>query len=163
LTPSVSWMTSNVFGGASKTTCVSGRLRWRSCKEPCSVSTQRRKRPVAPGKRLRSGARACSPRRRWPGCWGVSLCASWRTTACWRQVVPETAELVHDFTDATWNTRFLGDLYQDLSEDARKRYALLQTPEFVEEFILDRMLEPAMEVFGLKDVRLIDPTCGSGH
>ena len=28
--------------------------------------------------------------------------------AFWRQVVPETGELVHDFTDATWNTRFLG-------------------------------------------------------
>ncbi|MCA9528326.1 MAG: hypothetical protein KC549_18705, partial [Myxococcales bacterium] len=44
--------------------------------------------------------------------------------------------LAHVFDDA--DTRFLGDLYQDLSEDARKRYALLQTPDFVEEFILDR-------------------------
>ena len=41
-----------------------------------------------------------------------------------------------------WDTRFLGDLYQDLSEAARKTYALLQTPEFVEEFILDLTLEP---------------------
>jgi hypothetical protein len=81
----------------------------------------------------------------------------------WRQVVPETGELVHDFTDSNWNTRFLGDLYQDLSEAARKRYALLQTPGFVEEFILDRTLNPAIEEFGLKAVRLIDPTCGSGH
>ena len=46
-------------------------------------------------------------------------------------------------------TRFLGDLYQDLSEAARKKYALLQTPEFVEEFILERTLEPALEEFGL--------------
>ena len=60
-------------------------------------------------------------------------------------------------------TRFLGDLYQDLSEDVRKRYALLQTPEFVEEFILDHTLTPAMAEFGLDGVRLIDPTCGSGH
>src|SRR5690606_17013304 len=58
---------------------------------------------------------------------------------------------------------FLGDLYQDLSEHAKKTYALLQTPEFVEEFILDRTLEPAIETFGLEDVRMIDPTCGSGH
>lgn len=36
------------------------------------------------------------------------------------------------------STRFLGDLYQDLSEDVRKRYALLQTPDFVEAYILDR-------------------------
>ena len=45
----------------------------------------------------------------------------------------------------------------------RKRYALLQTPEFVEEFILDQTLEPAIVEFGLRDVTLIDPTCGSGH
>jgi hypothetical protein len=61
------------------------------------------------------------------------------------------------------DTRFLGDLYQDLSEDVRKRYALLQTPRFVESFILDRTLEPAIERFGLDDTNLIDPTCGSGH
>jgi hypothetical protein len=71
--------------------------------------------------------------------------------------------LVHDFTDPKWNTRFLGDLYQDLSESAQKKYALLQTPDFVEEFILDRTLTPAIETFGLKDVRMIDCTCGSGH
>ncbi|HEY9723298.1 MAG TPA: BREX-2 system adenine-specific DNA-methyltransferase PglX [Oscillatoriaceae cyanobacterium] len=61
------------------------------------------------------------------------------------------------------DTRFLGDLYQDLSEAARKRYALLQTPDFVEEFILDRTLEPAILVYGLARTTLIDPTCGSGH
>lgn len=60
-------------------------------------------------------------------------------------------------------TRFLGDLYQDLSEEVRKRYALLQTPPFVEKFILDLTLEPAIVEFGLEEVRLIDPTCGSGH
>ncbi|WP_239642968.1 BREX-2 system adenine-specific DNA-methyltransferase PglX [Nocardiopsis alkaliphila] len=90
----------------------------------------------------------------------------------WRQV-GEDGHLVHDFTDPEWNTRFLGDLYQDLSEATRKKYALLQTPEFVEEFILDYTLEPAIEEFGLdgnriyqedsKGFRLIDPTCGSGH
>src|SRR5690606_18649388 len=61
------------------------------------------------------------------------------------------------------DTRFLGDLYQDVSEDVRKRYALLQTPHFVESFILDRTLERAIERFGLDDTELIDPTCGSGH
>jgi len=64
-----------------------------------------------------------------------------------------------DFLD----TRFLGDLYQELSEKAKKKYALLQTPVFVEEFILDRTLNPAIDEFGLEKVRLIDPTCGSGH
>jgi hypothetical protein len=61
------------------------------------------------------------------------------------------------------DTRFLGDLYQDLSESVRSRYALLQTPRFVEAFILDRTLEPAIERFGLDQTTIIDPTCGSGH
>ncbi|GIF74299.1 BREX-2 system adenine-specific DNA-methyltransferase PglX [Asanoa siamensis] len=60
-------------------------------------------------------------------------------------------------------TRFLGDLYQDLSAHARETYALLQTPEFVEEFILDRTFEPAYREFGLANMSVIDPTCGSGH
>lgn len=78
--------------------------------------------------------------------------------------------LVHDFTDLLsedgtegWDTRFLGDLYQDLSEAARKTYALLQTPEFVEEFILDRTMTPAIREFGFEELKMIDPTCGSGH
>ncbi len=50
-----------------------------------------------------------------------------------RAPVLDTGALVHDFSDPEWDTRFLGDLYQDLSDDARARFALLQTPEFVEE------------------------------
>ncbi|MEG3632462.1 BREX-2 system adenine-specific DNA-methyltransferase PglX [Micromonospora palythoicola] len=85
-----------------------------------------------------------------------NLIAFWRRRG-------EAGGLVHDFTDPEWDTRFLGDLYQDLSEAARKTYALLQTPEFVEEFILDLTLTPAIEEFGHDVVRMIDPTCGSGH
>ena len=81
----------------------------------------------------------------------------------WRAVDPDTDALRHDFTDPEWDTRFLRDLYQDLSDDAKKRFALLQTPEFVEEFILDRTLTPALDEFGLARTRLIDPACGSGH
>ena len=80
-----------------------------------------------------------------------------------REIAPDSGQLVHDFEDEDGDTRFLGDLYQDLSEPARKRYALLQTPEFVESFILDRTLTPAIQKFGWREVRLIDPTCGSGH
>lgn len=105
----------------------------------------------------------------------------------WRRRGPD-GEIVHDFTDEPvvgadgvvehegLSTRFLGDLYQDLSEHARKTYALLQTPEFVEEFILDLTLEPAVKEFGLAPetkigrdrrmiagLRTIDPACGSGH
>jgi hypothetical protein len=61
------------------------------------------------------------------------------------------------------DTRFLGDLYQDLSVHAKRTYALLQTPDFVEEFILDRTFEPAVKEFGLAETTVIDPTCGSGH
>jgi len=81
----------------------------------------------------------------------------------WTRIDPDTGALAHDFSDPALGTRFLGDLYQDLSETAQKRYALLQTPEFVEEFILDRTLDPAIDEFGLHQVRMIDPTCGSGH
>ncbi|MBB4931687.1 hypothetical protein F4561_002507 [Lipingzhangella halophila] len=90
----------------------------------------------------------------------------------WRRV-GDDGHLVHDFTDPGWDTRFLGDLYQEMSEAAQKNFALLQTPEFVEEFILDHTLEPAIAEFGLDGnriyqekspgFRLIDPTCGSGH
>lgn len=83
--------------------------------------------------------------------------------AFWRQIDPASDNVKHDFTDPEMRTRFLGDLYQDLSEAARKTYALLQTPDFIEEFILDRTLTPAIQEFGLKEVRMIDPTCGSGH
>ncbi|MER7048870.1 BREX-2 system adenine-specific DNA-methyltransferase PglX [Streptomyces jumonjinensis] len=87
----------------------------------------------------------------------------------WRER-DEVGVLVHDFSDQLnedgtegWDTRFLGDLYQDLSEAARKTYALLQTPEFVEEFILDRTMDPAVREFGYEELKMIDPTCGSGH
>lgn len=86
----------------------------------------------------------------------TALIAFWRRTN-------EDGTPVHDFTDSTLETRFLGDLYQDLSEHARDTYALLQTPVFVEEFILDQTLTPAVAEFGLDGLKLIDPACGSGH
>ena len=111
--------------------------------------------------------------RRWHRCTtnGTTRCGDCGPTAdgaralreTFTAIDPDSGALVHDFTDPELDTRFLGDLYQDLSEAAKKRYALLQTPEFVERFILDRTLDPAIEEFGLEDVRLIDPTCGSGH
>lgn len=71
--------------------------------------------------------------------------------------------LAHDFHSENLDTRFLGDLYQDLSQHVKDKYALLQTPVFVEEFILDQTLTPALERFDLAELKLIDPTCGSGH
>ncbi|WP_437338608.1 BREX-2 system adenine-specific DNA-methyltransferase PglX [Sorangium sp. So ce394] len=60
------------------------------------------------------------------------------------------------------STRYLGDLYQDLNEGVRKRYALLQTPEFVERFLLENTLDPAIRERGVA-VTVLDPACGSGH
>jgi hypothetical protein len=94
---------------------------------------------------------------------GISGDAAMAVMQFWQEVAADSGALIRDFTDPSWNTRFLGDLYQNLSEATRKRYALLQTPEFVEEFILDRTLTPAIHEFGYREVRLIDPTCGSGH
>ncbi|WP_392751153.1 BREX-2 system adenine-specific DNA-methyltransferase PglX [Streptomyces sp. LN590] len=81
--------------------------------------------------------------------------------AFWRQR-GEDGSLRFDFTDPQLDTRFLGDLYQDISDTARQAYALIQTPEFIEEFILDRTADPAIAEFGLRGFRAIDPACGSG-
>ena len=53
--------------------------------------------------------------------------AAGRLLRFWRER-DESGEPVRDLADDTLDTRFLGDLYQDLSEEARARYALLQTP-----------------------------------
>lgn len=92
----------------------------------------------------------------------ISATASDALLEFFRRTTPDGA-LVHDFNDSELDTRFLGDLYQDLSEYAKKTYALLQTPIFVEEFILDLTLTPAIAEFGLTGLKIIDPTCGSGH
>ena len=89
------------------------------------------------------------------------------TYKAWRE--EELTQIAVGWVLATVFVRFLEDnglvetLYQDLSESVRKKYALLQTPEFIETFILDRTLTPAIESFGFSNVRMIDPTCGSGH
>lgn len=81
----------------------------------------------------------------------------------WMEKDPNTGNLKRSFVSPDWDTRFLGDLYQELSAHVREKYALLQTPDFVESFILDHTLDPAVKDFGLENVRMIDPTCGSGH
>jgi len=46
----------------------------------------------------------------------------------WWALDAEGRETRHDFTDPALDTRLLGDLYKELSEHARKQFALLQTP-----------------------------------
>jgi hypothetical protein len=94
---------------------------------------------------------------------GPSEDAARELLGLWREVDPESGDLRRDFTDPTWDTRFLGDLYEELSVSAQKTFALRQTPEFVEAFILDRTLDPAIDEFGLDGFKMIDPACGSGH
>jgi hypothetical protein len=93
----------------------------------------------------------------------VSVDCAKQLVRFFRETDPDTGKLRRDFNKPHWDTHFLGDLYQDLSEDARKRYALLQTPKFVEAFILDRTLTPALDSYALEEVDVIDPACGSGH
>jgi len=85
-----------------------------------------------------------------------------RLLTFWRRT-DDNGDLVWDFADPELSTRFLGDLYQDLSDYAKNKYALLQTPEFVEEFILDQTMDPALKDRPLQGFKMIDPTCGSGH
>ncbi|MDQ1306228.1 MAG: hypothetical protein QG671_2060, partial [Actinomycetota bacterium] len=96
----------------------------------------------------------------WTAPLGADLCDA--ILGFWRQQDAQ-GELEWSLADPAWDTRFLGDLYQDLSEFAKKKYALLQTPDFVEEFILDRTLIPALAEVPLAELKMIDPTCGSGH
>lgn len=56
-----------------------------------------------------------------------------------------------------------GDLLQRLSDERRKSYALVQTPWWVCDFILDRTLVPAAAEFTAETLRVIDPACGTGH
>lgn len=95
--------------------------------------------------------------------WDISADCAEALISAFRRRDKDGVRLAHDFHSAELDTRFLGDLYQDLSEHIRKRYALRQTPNFVEEFILDLTLTPALDDFGLDGLKLIDPTCGSGH
>jgi hypothetical protein len=88
----------------------------------------------------------------------------------WHDRDASTDTLRFDWSGEAFDSRFLGDLYQDLDKEVRKRFALLQTPDFVEEYILDHTLTPAIAHFDPAAMRergerfrIIDPTCGSGH
>lgn len=81
----------------------------------------------------------------------------------WRRRDPDTGALVFRFDEEHFDGRLMGDLYQDLDPVVKKRYALLQTPDFIIDFILDETLTPAIGEWGVETVRVLDPACGSGH
>lgn len=56
-----------------------------------------------------------------------------------------------------------GDLLQHLSDSRRSRHALVQTPWWVCDFILDGTLLPAAAELRAAPLRVIDPCCGTGH
>ena len=58
----------------------------------------------------------------------------------WRDTNPDTGERRWRFDTESFDSRLLGDLYQDLDPEVKKRYALLQTPDFVVDFMLDETL-----------------------
>jgi hypothetical protein len=58
----------------------------------------------------------------------------------------------------------LGNAYQALSEESRKARALCQTPRYVTDLLLDLALAPALLERGTaRGLRMIDPSCGTGH
>ena len=90
----------------------------------------------------------------------------------WRRRDPKTGRPLFEFgapsesgegPNRDFETRILGDLYEHLDAEVRDRYALVQTPEFIERFILDQTLEPALMEWKLEEVNVLDPTCGSGR
>jgi len=83
--------------------------------------------------------------------------------AYWRERDPDTDALCWSFADERFDGQLMGDLYQDLDPVVKGRFALLQTPDFVRDFILDNTLSPALETWPADEIRLLDPACGSGH
>lgn len=59
-----------------------------------------------------------------------------------------------------WNP---GDLLQLVTDDRRLANALCQSPWWLADGILDRTLIPAAREFPNETLRLIDPSCGTGH
>jgi hypothetical protein len=57
----------------------------------------------------------------------------------------------------------IGDLLAVLSPQLRTGHALVQTPRFVADLILDETLVPAADTFRDEPLRLIDPAAGTGH
>ena len=80
----------------------------------------------------------------------------------WRHKDADTGQR-WSFAEERFDGELMGDLYQELDPEVKDRFALCQTPDFVREFMLDRTLTPAIEEFGAAEVRLLDPSCGSGH
>lgn len=79
--------------------------------------------------------------------------------------ITDAPRLAYDVSDgpASISGWIIGDLLQAVSSDRRKAHALVQTPWWVADFILDRTLIPAAVDFRDTTLMTIDPTAGTGH
>lgn len=95
------------------------------------------------------------------------------TVALWDTPIADTdaADIAtlwarHPLDDPPWRPHgyLLGNAYQALSEESRKHRALAQTPRYVTSLLHALALDPALDTHGtLRDFRMIDPSCGTGH
>lgn len=82
--------------------------------------------------------------------------------AFWRAKDADTG-FQWNFATEEFAGELMGDLYQELDPVVKGRYALCQTPNFVRDFMLGQTLTPAIAELGADAVRVLDPSCGSGH
>ncbi len=76
--------------------------------------------------------------------------------ALWREhPVTDPADRPHGY--------LLGNTYQTLSAESRKHRALAQTPRYVTDLLIDLGMRPAWSTWPIEGVRMIDPSCGTGH
>jgi hypothetical protein len=90
--------------------------------------------------------------------------AAARLIGWWATVAPPLAYDTTGDQPASITGWVIGDLLPVLSPDRRTRHALVQTPYWVVDFILDRTLAPAAAEFRTEALlTVIDPCCGTGH
>ncbi len=75
----------------------------------------------------------------------------------------EDGALVHDLADSSLSTRFLGDLYQDLSEHAKDTTPCCRPRSSSRSSSSTALSTRRWTSRPLDGFELIDPTCGSGH
>jgi hypothetical protein len=80
----------------------------------------------------------------------------------WSEQAPNLAEQ-EDGQPPTIQGYLIGDLLQLLTDERRLAHALAQSPWWLADFLLDRTLPAAARDHRDETLRLIDPTCGTGH
>jgi hypothetical protein len=98
----------------------------------------------------------------WAGAPSPSACSG--LIDWWASRAPSLAYPTTGTTPGSITGWPIGDLLPVLHDDRRARNALVQTPYWVADLILDETLMPAVDEFRQERlVRTIDPACGTGH